>query len=189
MSRRVTSFIFLAIVAFLSTATSNKWSLVDKNIIVTGGSKGIGKSIIKELLSLGAKVLTCGRDATELTQCLEEWGLGMTAEFLIVTTNADFIPISNPNSTPNFDPNSIPDPDPNSIPDPDHNLAPTISLSLDGYKDQIHAVTADVSTPEGRSALLSKCSELFGDDLHCLVNNVGSNIRKKAIDYSEEGEC
>lgn len=95
-----------------------------------GGSKGIGKSIIDELLELGGKVLTCGRNEKELLECYEEW---KTA----------------------------------------------------GYTD-IHVVIADVSTAEGREKLVSKCNEIFGENLHCLVNNVGSNIRKKAIEYNEE---
>ena len=42
---------------------SGRWSLTGKNIVVTGGSKGIGLAIIKECCALGAKVLTCSRNA------------------------------------------------------------------------------------------------------------------------------
>lgn len=121
---------FIVIICLLvTTCRSKKWSLIDKNIIVTGGSEGIGKSIVDELLSLGAKVLTCGRNEDKLSLSLNEW-------------------------------------------------------EGNGFKDQVFVVTADVSTPEGRLELISRCNEIFGDELHCLVNNVGSNIRKKAIDYS-----
>ena len=117
--------------ALLSLAAAKKWSLDGKKIIVTGGSKGIGKSIVDELLSLGAQVLTCGRDDAELHTRLAEW-------------------------------------------------------TESGYGDQIHIVTADVSTKEGRLKLTCESNEIFGDTCDCLVNNVGSNIRKKAIEYSEE---
>jgi Tropinone reductase 1 len=45
---------------------------------------------------------------------------------------------------------------------------------------------ADVSTEEGRGVLVQEAGTLFGDQLHCLVNNVGFNIRKKAVDYSND---
>ena len=36
----------------------------DKVVIVTGGTDGIGKALVEELLTSGAKVATCGRDRT-----------------------------------------------------------------------------------------------------------------------------
>ena len=122
---------FFISIALLSIAESNKWNLAGKQIIVTGGSKGIGKSIVDELLSLGAKVLTCGRDDAELQLRLKEW-------------------------------------------------------DESGFAGQIHVVTADVSTADGRLKLIEECNTLFGDRCDCLVNNVGSNIRKKAVEYTED---
>jgi Tropinone reductase 1 len=112
----------IVIFCLVTLCVSKKWDLSNKNIIVTGGSEGIGKSIVDELLSLGAKVLTCGRNEDKLSSCLNEW-------------------------------------------------------EEEGFKDQVFVCTADVSTAEGRLELISRCSDIFGDDLHCLVNNVGSNIR------------
>jgi Tropinone reductase 1 len=43
-------------------------------------------------------------------------------------------------------------------------------------------VSADLSTDEGRAALV----EAVGDELHILVNNTGTNIRKKMADISLE---
>jgi short-subunit dehydrogenase len=40
----------------------------DKVVAVTGGSDGIGKAIVDKLLSLGAKVATCGRNQDKLYQ-------------------------------------------------------------------------------------------------------------------------
>ena len=40
----------------------------DKVIVITGGSDGIGKALVHELLLLGAKVATCGRNHDKLYQ-------------------------------------------------------------------------------------------------------------------------
>ena len=47
-------------------------SLKDKVAIVTGGSKGIGRSIAHALLEQGARVAICGRDAEALDQAASE---------------------------------------------------------------------------------------------------------------------
>jgi len=54
-----------------------------------------------------------------------------------------------------------------------------------GFKN-IRTVVADVSTAEGREALLAACRDEFAGrgGMQCLVNNVGSNVRKSAVDYS-----
>lgn len=38
------------------------WNLENKKALVTGGSKGIGKAVVKELASLGAEVLFTARN-------------------------------------------------------------------------------------------------------------------------------
>src|ERR1700754_3126014 len=40
----------------------------DKVVVVTGGTDGIGKAMVDELLQDGAKVATCGRDHDKLYQ-------------------------------------------------------------------------------------------------------------------------
>ena len=47
---------------------SNSWNLNQKTALVTGGTKGIGKAIVEELLQLGAKVVFTARN----TQTVEE---------------------------------------------------------------------------------------------------------------------
>ncbi|GGG38049.1 SDR family oxidoreductase [Hymenobacter glacieicola] len=48
-----------------------------------------------------------------------------------------------------------------------------------------HALPADMSTPAGRAHLLATVGQQW-PQLHILVNNVGTNIRKPTVEYSEE---
>ena len=67
---------------------------------------------------------------------------------------------------------------------------------IEEWKDlgmDVRGVVADVSNSEGRSVLLEKIKEMINEKdsaepgiLNILVNNVGTNIRKKTIDYSED---
>jgi len=41
--------------------------------IVTGGTKGIGKSIVQQLGSFGMDVLVCARSSDDIAECLKEW--------------------------------------------------------------------------------------------------------------------
>jgi len=95
-------------------------ALEGKLALVTGGSKGIGRGIVDELLEQGATVVACARDPSPLE-------------------------------------------------------------GLDGCI----AVAADVSTPEGL-ALLLEAVEAVGRPLDILVNNVGSNIRKRTWEFTDE---
>lgn len=107
----------------------SRWSLLGKNIVVTGGTKGIGAAIVNECCQLGATVVTCSRKAEELATCQEEW-------------------------------------------------------NTKGYR--VHTCVADLSTSDGVNSLLAFTQATFPDKVDCLVNNVGSNIRKRAVEYSEE---
>lgn len=44
----------------------------NKTVVVTGGSDGIGKALVQELLQAGAKVATCGRNQEKLTRLQSE---------------------------------------------------------------------------------------------------------------------
>ena len=44
----------------------------DKIVVITGGSDGIGKALVQQFLTLGAKVATCGRNADKLAQLVAE---------------------------------------------------------------------------------------------------------------------
>jgi NADP-dependent 3-hydroxy acid dehydrogenase YdfG len=48
----------------------------DKIVIVTGGTDGIGKALVEELIKEGAKVSTCGRNHDKLYQLQTEFPSG-----------------------------------------------------------------------------------------------------------------
>ena len=51
----------------------SRWEMKDRKILVTGGTRGIGRAIVEELAGLGARVFTCGRDEVVLKERLAEW--------------------------------------------------------------------------------------------------------------------
>ncbi len=106
---------------------SSRWNLNGKKALVTGGSKGIGRACVAELLDFGAEVLSVARSSDDLEASAREY-------------RAKGLPI--------------------------------------------HTLAADVTTEEGRSLILSALETRLGG-LDVLVNNVGSNLRKKALEYTE----
>ena len=45
---------------------SANWDLRGRTAVVTGGSKGLGRAIVEELLAQGCEVVTCARDISPL---------------------------------------------------------------------------------------------------------------------------
>jgi tropinone reductase I len=58
---------------------NRRWKLTDKRALVTGGTKGIGRAVAQEFLSLGAEVLIVARDPEAIAQTIATWqAQGMT---------------------------------------------------------------------------------------------------------------
>ncbi|MCF8364604.1 MAG: SDR family oxidoreductase [Bacteroidales bacterium] len=108
--------------------STQKWSLTGKTALITGATKGIGRAIAEEFVSLGASVYLVGRNPLNLHEVINQLG-----------NNSDLV---------------------------------------DG-------MVADLSLPQERKAAVNKIMDKWGE-LNILVNNVGTNIRKKTIDYTDE---
>lgn len=52
----------------------NNWNLENKHALVTGGSRGIGKAIVSELLELGASIIFLARDEKQIDAALQSIG-------------------------------------------------------------------------------------------------------------------
>lgn len=100
------------------------WTLKGKKALVTGGTKGIGKAIVVELLDHGAEVLTIARDTRPIQGKLK-------------------------------------------------------------HTSRLFVMDGDITRGEFRKAIVNKVQENWGV-LDILVNNVGTNIRKKFTEYTEE---
>ena len=60
------------------------------------------------------------------------------------------------------------------------------SLSV-AHPNRVHVVAADVSTSDGRTELVARAKDIFEGVLDVLVNNVGANDRKPAVEVDEAG--
>ena len=110
----------------------SRWRLDGFKIVVTGGSKGLGRATVEECLALGASVLFTARGREELDRV-------------------------------------------------------QASLAAVHGAGRVHTMAADVSTADGRAALVARVAELWGGTLDVLVNNVGTNDRRPAADVTAEG--
>lgn len=99
------------------------WNLQGKKVLITGGTKGIGLSITREFLELGAEVLVVARNTKAIQGKVKN------------------------------------------------------SANLFTYE-------GDLSNPDFRNNLVNRISENWGK-LDVLVNNVGTNLRKKFSEYTE----
>ena len=121
--------LFLFQTALVSSSSSDAWKLPPgTSAVVTGGTKGIGRAIVDELvLTHGCRVLTCSRSEEDLRQLLQSYP-----------------------------------------------------------KDRLQGVVADVATAQGRDTLVAAIRDFCGGTLDILINNVGTNIRKPSVDYTDD---
>ncbi|MBL7996261.1 SDR family oxidoreductase [bacterium] len=107
---------------------TSRWTLSGKRALITGATKGIGKAIAEEFMSLGAEITIVARKTKEIDLLLQTWkDMGYTAD----------------------------------------------------------GITCDVSQDSDRK-MMFKVLETKWQQFDILVNNVGTNIRKKATEYSSE---
>jgi len=104
------------------------WNLVNKKVLVTGGTKGIGRAIVNEFVALGAEVWTVARNPGDV-------------EALVTHFQSAGKPV--------------------------------------------YALAGDLTDPAFRRQLIRAIETQWGR-LDVLVNNVGTNVRKKFIDYTED---
>lgn len=106
-----------------------KYTPYKKRVLITGGTKGIGRAVVEEFSRLGANVFTCARNAEELAALLEEC------------------------KSKNWN---------------------------------VQGVVADVAESEGRLSLVAAVSAAFDHQLDVLINNVGTNVRKKTTEFTDQ---
>ena len=105
-----------------------RWDLKGKRVLVTGGTKGIGRAIAEEFLGLGAEVMIAARNGQEVEALVRLW----QAEGHLVT-----------------------------------------------------GLAADVTKGQDRERVRAAIDERWGA-LDVLVNNAGTNLRRKLADYTDE---
>jgi tropinone reductase I len=69
--------------------TQSAWQLRGRNALVTGGTRGIGRAIVSELLELGAHVVLVARSQTEVDAAVREIGDRVSGVAGDVTSAAD----------------------------------------------------------------------------------------------------
>ncbi len=53
--------------------TQERWTLAGRRVLVTGGTKGIGRAVAEEFLLLGAEVFIAARDGEEVARTVAGW--------------------------------------------------------------------------------------------------------------------
>ena len=69
--------------------TQSAWQLHGRNALVTGGTRGIGRAIVSELVALGATVTLVARAQADVDAAVRELGAGVTGVAGDVTSAAD----------------------------------------------------------------------------------------------------
>ena len=106
----------------------NSWNLKDKKVLITGGTKGIGRATLEAFADLGAQIIFTARNESEVKKTEQEF-------------------------------------------------------RAKGF--HVFGFSADVALQKDRLAVIDFIKTKW-NSLNVLVNNAGTNIRKKTIEYSEE---
>lgn len=106
----------------------NSWNLKDKKVLITGGTKGIGRATLEAMADLGAQIIFTARNKDEVEKTEHEF-------------------------------------------------------SSKGFR--VFGFPADAALQKDRLAVIDFIKSKW-NSLDVLVNNAGTNIRKKTIDYTEE---
>lgn len=107
---------------------ADMWTLKGKTALITGATRGIGRAVVDELASLGAKVYFAARGVEEVRDREAEWRAA---------------------------------------------------------GGDVTGIVADLADADGRRMLMETVALDVGS-LNCLVNNVGTNLRKPAERYSSD---
>jgi len=109
-------------------------SWAGRRVLVTGGTRGIGRAVVELLLAEGARVFTVARDGGRLEGCLAEWRRGLCQD----------------------------------------------------SPERVEGLAMDVTDAAARTALFERLEGHFEGALDALVSNVGTNLRKAAVEYSPQ---
>jgi Tropinone reductase 1 len=145
------------------------WSLRGRRAVVTGGSKGLGRAIVEELLAQGCDVLTCARDLEPLAALL-------AAEPRLTAVAADVATAAGRRALVDA-------------------INERFAEGGASGGDAGGGASGGSSASEGgNSSSGGSAGESGGAGGGCgrgarldlLVNNVGSNLRKASVDYSDD---
>ena len=150
---------------------STTFDFTGKVAVVTGGTKGIGYSIVRGFLDAGATVVTCGRHRLPRS---EKKAPPSQTETACLTANG--VDATTPGKSVNV-----------ASPPPQESSSATVTsfkddLSALRHHPRLRFVVADVSTDAGREALFFAAASAGRASI--LVNNVGTNIRRRMHEFS-----
>ena len=163
--------------------------------VVTGGTKGIGKAIVEELAHKGCRVLTCCRNSDELKKCIIEWqqqglhnidGIAVdisTNDGRQVLLNEIYEWLSETREVEEAEDEKQAKAQQQEKRDPQEKENGEGSTESN---DDTKKTTKTTKTNQKIKTKKKKKVDKHTLQLDILVNNVGTNIRKLTVDYTQE---